>query len=96
MKQVETRVIAGGLRRRTYIVDEGVRYRTIEVPESVVNRWGSRFQEDLVVAEKKLKREIRNAKIRRMRAEGEKLEVIASEVHITPQAVSMILKKGSK
>lgn len=87
MKCLSTRKRPDGLTRRRYLLDDGHRESTIEVPAAVLRYFGSRFDEALAryrrgEAVRKLRR-----KVDALILAGWKPTAIASETGMTERAV---------
>ena len=94
MKCIETRTRSDGIRRRTYVTDDGRRVRTYEVPPQVLSEMGKKMlAEALRKARVVEARDRRKMQIMQRIREGVKPLAIAHEFGVTEQRIRQIRKE---
>lgn len=94
MKCIATRRTPEGLKRRRYALEDGRRYWTIELPETVVLHLGaSRMRESLARWQRGEDTRSRRAKLEEMVACGEKNTVVAHTLGISVRRVQKLRRE---
>ena len=94
MKCLETRTRDDGIKRRTYLLDNGLKVLTYEVPAQVITELGrKRLAACLDKAKRVLSSRERQRQIKQRIREGVKPLAIADEFGITEQRVRQLRKE---
>lgn len=97
MKCLEVRARDDGIKRRTYLLADGRKLRTYEVPEQVINELGRKRLEAAMQTAKRVEAgRARQQLIRQRVREGVKPTAIAHEFGVTEQRVRQIRKALQK
>jgi DNA-directed RNA polymerase specialized sigma subunit len=91
---LEVRARDDGIKRRTYLLDNGCKVRTYEVPEQVIAELGkSKLAKALAIAKRVQANHARQQLIKQRVREGVKPTAIAHEFGVSEQRVRQIRKE---